>query len=433
MNYEDTIQYLYDSTPVFEHVGASAYKPGLATTEALDKYFSHPHRKYTTIHVAGTNGKGSVSHTIAAILQAEGYRVGLYTSPHLVDFRERIRVDGRCISEQEVVDFVEKHRCFFEPLHPSFFELTTAMALQYFALQHIDIAVVEVGLGGRLDSTNIIEPKLSVITNIGLDHTQLLGSTLQQIAAEKAGIIKLNVPVVVGRNDEATRPVFEHAASMKGAPIVFAGDDNEVLSSRWTEEGKPSVLYQMRSFGEIEGELCGTYQAENANTVLHAVLELRKSGLHISQDAVKEGFRQVCTSTGLRGRWEVLRQNAPRVICDTGHNVDAWQHLSIQIGKLQCNRLHMVFGMVDDKDVESVVQMLPCDATYYFCQAATHRAIPAERLMLMAHARGLKGSSFTNVAEAYRRALHNAAENDCIFVGGSTYVVADLLTSVQRF
>ena len=406
MNYQDTIQYLYNSTPVFEHVGASAYKEGLSNSWALDEHFNHPHTKFKTIHVAGTNGKGSCSHTIAAILQAEGYRVGLFTSPHLVDFRERIKVNGDCISQEYVMDFVENERSFFEPLHPSFFELTTAMAFKYFADSHVDIAVIEVGLGGRLDCTNIIIPILSVITNISFDHTQFLGDTLEKIAMEKAGIIKRDIPIVIGETTPETRNVFIQKAKEMNAPIFFAEDYNNPIAN------------------ELDFELKGSYQLKNKQTILCAVNHLP---LSISPSSIKEGLSHVVELTGLMGRWQTIRER-PTVICDTGHNVGGWQYLSQQIKSQPCKNLHIVFGMVDDKDIDTVMNMLPTNATYYFTQAQTKRAIPANIVKEKGKEHHLKGYVFPQVADAYKAALHHANEDDFIFVGGSSYIVADFLT-----
>jgi folylpolyglutamate synthase/dihydrofolate synthase len=406
MNYQDTIQYLYNSTPVFEHVGASAYKEGLSNSWALDEHFNHPHTKFKTIHVAGTNGKGSCSHTIAAILQAEGYRVGLFTSPHLVDFRERIKVNGDCISQEYVMDFVENERSFFEPLHPSFFELTTAMAFKYFADSHVDIAVIEVGLGGRLDCTNIITPILSVITNISFDHTQFLGDTLEKIAMEKAGIIKRDIPIVIGETTPETRNVFIQKAKEMNAPIFFAEEYNNPIAN------------------ELDFELKGSYQLKNKQTILCAVSHLP---LSISPSSIKEGLSHVVELTGLMGRWQTIRER-PTVICDTGHNVGGWQYLSQQIKSQPCKNLHIVFGMVDDKDIDTVMNMLPTNATYYFTQAQTKRAIPANIVKEKGKEHHLKGYVFPQVADAYKAALHHANEDDFIFVGGSSYIVADFLT-----
>ena len=428
MNYQETIQYLYNSTPVFEHVGASAYKEGLDNSLALDSHLGAPHRAFKSIHVAGTNGKGSTAHTLAAILQACGYRVGLYTSPHLVDFRERIRINGEPLSEAYVVDFVAKHRAFFEPLHPSFFELTTAMAFSYFAESHVDVAVIEVGLGGRLDCTNIISPILSVITNISLDHTGFLGSTLAQIAVEKAGIIKPNTPVVVGETTAETRQVFENTAKERHAPVVWAEQNPEVL--QWQHRNEGGISLQTRSFGNMVFELGGNYQHHNANTILTATRQLQALGFNITDKEVGQGMATVCQSTGLQGRWQILGQE-PLVVCDTGHNVAGWQYLSPQIRAQSYRTLRMVFGMVDDKDLHAVMSMLPDDAAYYWTQPSTRRAFPAEKVATTAAGYGLHGETFPTVPEAYRAALHAADKDDFIFVGGSSYVVADLLAAIR--
>lgn len=417
MNYQETIEYLFNSTPVFEKIGAKAYKPGLQTTFALDDHFGHPHQKYKTIHIAGTNGKGSCSHTLAAILQSQGYKVGLYTSPHLVDFRERIRVNGECVPEQYVIDFVEENRAFFEPLHPSFFELTTAMALKYFAEQKVDYAVIEVGLGGRLDCTNIITPILSIITNISFDHTQFLGNTLAEIAGEKAGIIKPGVPVVIGEYLPETRTVFEKKAKSENAPILFAQDfDADHLESSET--------------CDVDMELKGSYQERNKKTILTALHILRQK-LAISDEAIREGFAHVCELTGLRGRWEKLN-DAPLTICDTGHNLAGWSYLAPQINAVKAETKHIVFGMVDDKDVVHVLQLLKEKlenrVKYYWTQPSTKRAIPVEKLSELALKLGLHGETYHSVKEAYSAALKNAEKGDFVFVGGSSYVVADLLS-----
>lgn len=410
MNYQETIQYLFNSTPVFEHVGASAYKEGLYNTGVLDEHFSHPHTQYKTIHVAGTNGKGSCSHTIAAILQAEGYRVGLFTSPHLVDFRERIKINGECIPEQYVIDFVENERPFFEPLHPSFFELTTAMAFKYFADMKIDIAVIEVGLGGRLDCTNIISPILSIITNISFDHTQFLGNTLEKIASEKAGIIKCETLVIIGETTKETREVFEQKANELKAPIYFA--EEETIPTEW----------------DFDFELKGSYQQKNQQTILCAINHLP---IKISTSSIQEGLRHVVELTGLMGRWQTVREK-PTVICDTGHNVGGWKYLSEQIKSQPCKYLHIVFGMVDDKDIDAVMDMLPTNATYYYTQAQSKRAIPAGIIERKGKEHHFQGTSFPRVVDAYKAAISNASEEDFIFIGGSSYVVADFFTAYDN-
>ena len=425
--YEETIEYLFNSTPVFEKIGAGAYKEGLQNTWALDEHLGHPHRQFVSIHVAGTNGKGSVSHTLAAILQAAGYRVGLYTSPHLVDFRERIRVNGQCVSEQFVIDFVEEHRAFFEPLHPSFFELTTVMAFKYFAVEHIDIAVVEVGLGGRLDCTNILSPILSIITNISLDHTQFLGNTLESIAGEKAGIIKSGTPVVIGETLPETRDVFLKKALEQHTPIFFADEERHVLSSQPTTDG--GLVYDTDLYGSLQGELGGWYQERNTNTILSAVEELKKLSLHIDEQAVREGFAKVGETTGLMGRWQVV-SDQPKVVCDTGHNAGGWAYLSEQLKKQPCRQMHIVFGMVDDKDIDTVMTMLPQDAIYYFTRPSNKRGIDEQRTADIGAAHGLHGQAYHTVSAAFFAAKSAASADDFIFVGGSSYLVADFLKDV---
>ncbi|MCR4613650.1 MAG: bifunctional folylpolyglutamate synthase/dihydrofolate synthase [Bacteroidaceae bacterium] len=404
MTYAETVQYLYKQTPLFQQKGAGAYKEGLANTLALDEHFGHPHRQYKTIHVAGTNGKGSVSHTLASILQEAGYRVGLYTSPHLVDMRERIRVNGEMISKRRVIDFVKKERAFFEPLYPSFFEVLTALAFQYFAEQQVDVAVVEVGLGGRLDCTNIISPEFCVITNISFDHVALLGDTLAKIASEKAGIIKPHVPVVIGEHNAETRPVFEAKAEAVQAPIIFAED---------TPESSP-----------FEVELKGFCQQKNTNTLLHTLPLLKKSFPKVKEKHIRDGFSHVIENTHLMGRWQTLREH-PTVVCDTGHNVGGFEYIVKQL-KTRKN-LRVVLGMVNDKDVSGVLSLLPKDATYYFCQATVARALPSSDMQRLAAEHDLQGHAYPTVADAYCAALHDASPDDFIFVGGSTFVVADLL------
>ena len=428
MTYDETLRYLYASAPLFQQIGAGAYKEGLETTRTLDAHFGHPHRKYLTIHIGGTNGKGTCSHSVAAVLQAAGYRVGLYTSPHLVDFRERIRVDGVPMPEAYVVDFVARERSFFEPLRPSFFELTTAMAFKYFADAAVDIAVVEVGLGGRLDCTNIVQPVLSVVTNISLDHTQFLGHTLAAIAGEKAGIFKAGTPAVVGEATPETRPGFTDAAARVGASLVFAEDAPEVLAV--SRDAADEWRFESRTFGSVRSSLTGAYQERNMNTLLTALRELGRAGVRFSADDVRAGLAQVQATTGLRGRWETLRQ-APTVVCDTGHNVGAWQYLAPQLRAQRCRRLRVVFGMAGDKDVRSVLALLPRDAAYYFTQASVRRALPAADLLREAKACGLAGAAYPTVASAYTQALADADADDFLFVGGSSFVVADLLAFLQ--
>lgn len=432
MTYEETIQYLFNSAPLFQHVGGAAYKEGLSTTHILDAHFNHPHNQYKTIHIAGTNGKGSCAHTIAAILQHTGLKVGLYTSPHLVDFRERIRINGEMMPQQYVIDFVEKERSFFEPLHPSFFELTTALAFKYFAEQHVDVAVIEVGLGGRLDCTNIISPILSVITNISFDHTQFLGNTLAQIASEKAGIIKHKVPVIIGECNAETRSVFEHKAHEVEAPILFAEDNKEVLSSEFSDlYGHKLRHYTTRSFGDIYGELTGECQIKNANTILCALHSLSKI-FSVTHEDITYAFEHVCEMTGLRGRWQILQEH-PTIICDTGHNTGGWQYLAHQLAQIATsgNKLHIVFGMASDKDIEKVMSTLPHEACYYWTKASVKRATSEQTIASIATKYNLRGKTYSNVAEAYEAAVNNASANDYIYVGGSSFIVADLLRYKQ--
>jgi len=424
MTYQETINYLFMSAPLFQNVGGDAYKEGLYNTHQLDEHFGHPHQHYKTIHVAGTNGKGSCSHTLAAILQASGLKVGLFTSPHLVDFRERIRVNGEMLSEQYVIDFVEQHRNFFEPLHPSFFELTTAMAFKYFAEQHVDVAVIEVGLGGRLDCTNIISPEVCIITNISFDHVMFLGDTLAKIASEKAGIIKTEIPVVVGETVKETKPVFEIKAKEMKAPIFFAEEEKEVIMHRFSKKG--GINYQTEKYGKVYGELGGYCQQKNTSTILCAISRLKEKGFTLSDEHIREGFSHVCEMTGLMGRWQTLRTN-PKVVCDTGHNAGGFRWITRQLNNVHAP-MRIVFGMVNDKDISGVLSMMPRHATYYFCQASVKRALPHEEIKLKAKTYGLMGKSYPTVAQAYRAALNDAHKDDFIYVGGSSFVVADLLS-----
>ena len=426
MTYNEATTYLFNSAPLFQNIGAGADKEGLSNTNALDSRYGHPHRCYRTIHVGGTNGKGSVSHTLAAILQCAGYKVGLYTSPHLADFRERIRVNGQMIPEQRVIDFVTEEKAFFEPLHPSFFELATALAFLYFKEEKVDVAVIEVGLGGRLDCTNIINPDLSVITNISKDHVQFLGDTPTQIAKEKAGIIKPETPVVIGEtnNNIEVRNVFITKSKEVGTSIKFADEESEILHSFAQPQG--GRKYQTKNWGVFNGELGGDCQEKNTATILCAVQTLIEQGYNIKEKHVHEGIAKVCSLTGLMGRWQRLG-NESLAICDTGHNIGGMQYIVEQLASTPHERLHFVIGMVNDKDIEGVLGILPKDAEYYFTQASVQRALSAESLAIKAGNVGLKGVVITDVKEAYRKAQQNATKDDLIFVGGSTFVVADLL------
>ncbi len=426
MNYSETLQYLYTSVPVFQHSGGSAYKPGLQTSIALDDYLQNPHRAYKTIHVAGTNGKGSTSHLLAAALQQSGYKTGLYTSPHLADFRERIRVNGEKITEEYVTDFVARHRPFFETLHPSFFELTMSMAFDYFRACEVDVAIIEVGLGGRLDSTNIITPELSVITNISLDHVQFLGDTVEKIAAEKAGIIKEGVPVIIGEARGNVRQVFEEKAQSAGAPLIFA-EEQPVLTETCIEYGKNRWIYRTSDYGTLESELGGAAQIQNTRTVLTAIRRLTRQGFVISPEAVRNAFAHVTELTGLMGRWQQI-QSRPRIVCDTAHNTGGMEYIVRQLAEEPYDTLHIVIGMVNDKDVNGVLALLPHKARYYFTRASVARALPEAELMEAAARHGLQGTAYPSVAEALQAARQQATENDFIYVGGSTFIVADALS-----
>lgn len=423
MNYQESIDYLFGQVPMFQRVGANAYKPGLDTSIALAAMYGNPQDSFKTIHVAGTNGKGSVSHTIAALLQESGYKVGLYTSPHLVDFRERIRVNGEMIPRENVVEFVEKYKSLTHDLYPSFFELTMMMAFDYFRNAKVDIAVIEVGLGGRLDSTNIITPELCVITNISFDHMQFLGDTLPKIASEKAGIMKPGIPVVIGEAEGDVRKVFEDKSAEVGAPIVFAQDEPAVRTSTRKED---YIEYYTTRYGKLESELVGECQKHNANTILKAV-DLLSGKFNIDNAAVGRAFRNVCSLTGLMGRWMKIGDN-PRVVCDTGHNEGGIKYIVKQLKEEKYNVLRIVIGFVSDKDVSHIINLLPSNAKYYFTQAQIPRAMDSETLRDMAVTAGLNGESFPSVEAAFNAAMSEAKADDMIYVGGSTFVVADFLT-----
>ena len=425
MNYIETIEYLYRQTPAYQRVGKSAYKEGLDNSLALDTYFRFPHRHYKTIHVAGTNGKGSTSHLLAAVLSEAGYKVGLYTSPHLIDFRERIRVNGKMINQQFVIDFVKNHREAFEPIMPSFFELTMEMAFVYFQHMQVDVAIVETGLGGRLDSTNIISPNLSIITNIGFDHTQYLGDSLPKIAAEKAGIIKPNTPVVIGEADsDDVRKVFVDKAEEQNASITFAEEQIDNFSSEITSDG---WVLNNDSYKNLRSELGGWVQNKNARTVLTAIHELLKLGYKIPNQAVYNGFANVVELTGLMGRWQTLQHN-PKIVCDTGHNEHGVKYIVEQLSMENYETLHIVFGMANDKDSSTILSMMPKNAIYYFTQASIDRALDVDTLAETASKYGLEGYKYSTVQLALEAAKENTNENDFIFIGGSSFIVADVLS-----
>ncbi|OCX51437.1 dihydrofolate synthase [Mucilaginibacter sp. PPCGB 2223] len=429
MTYAQTIDYLYNQLPMFTRVGASAFKADLTNTYALCGRIDNPQHKFKSIHIGGTNGKGSTSHMLAAILQTAGYKTGLYTSPHLKDFRERIRVNGQMISEQTVVDFVQQHQPDFDEIQPSFFEMTVALAFDIFAKEKVDIAVVEVGLGGRLDSTNVISPLLSVITNIGWDHMNMLGDTLPLIAGEKAGIIKTNTPVIIGEYQEEVAGVFVAKAKEKNAKLVFASKEFKVESLKSKAPNSIDLVITHNSqptTHNLQLDLPGSYQTKNVKTVLAAVDELRKQGFVISDAHIAEALKQVKTLTGLRGRWDTLSTN-PLVICDTGHNPDGIAEVMKNIAATPYQQLHFVLGMVNDKDHSKVLDMLPEDAIYYFCKPDIPRGLEAESLKQKAESFGLQGSVYASVPEAFKAAKQAAKPDDLVFVGGSTFVVAEVV------
>lgn len=428
MNYDQAVNWLFTRTPLFQNTGAGAYKEGLENTLALDRHFGSPHRLFQTVHIAGTNGKGSVSHTLAAVLQSSGLKVGLYTSPHLTDFKERIRIDGIPVSEEYVTKFVSENLEFLESIHPSFFEVTTAMAFSWFAHEKVDIAVIETGLGGRLDCTNIITPKLCVITNIGFDHMQFLGNTLESIAAEKAGIIKHCVPVVIGESCPETRNVFQKKADAEHAPIIFAQDNCKIISVKERTLGK--VIYKTADIDCLESCLAGMCQEKNADTILHAIDQLRGLGYGISDADIRKAFANVCQMTGLMGRWQQLSKR-PAVICDTGHNSHGIKYTARHLEEIMSGpgfgTMRIVMGMVGDKDIDNVLELMPENAVYYFTQASVERAMNVNDFQAKAMKHGLAGTAYPSVESAFRTARKDASDNDMIFVGGSTFVVADLL------
>lgn len=430
MTYPEATQYLFTQLPVFQNVGAGAYKPGLDRAIMLDNAFGSPHRKFKSIHVAGTNGKGSTSHTIAAVLQSAGYKVGLYTSPHLMDFRERIRVNGEMISEADVVDFVQRYQDMALDCSPSFFELTMTLAFEYFTKCNVDVAVVEVGLGGRLDSTNIITPCLGVITNISLEHTQFLGNTLEAIASEKAGIMKTGIPCVIGEASNGNvRDVFESKARDVSCTVTFA-EDSEWSTAIYRNENNRFEI-DGTPWGDIVFGLNGACQQKNSVTILCALQQLRKLGFNLSEEAVKSGCADVCALTGLQGRWQKLSE-LPLVICDTGHNIGGWEWLAPQIASMPGKKI-LVIGFAGDKDVRGIlgyIKSIP-NIEIIFTQASVKRAMDAGKLKSIANENGLDGTICRTVEEAYKMAFGRAGSTDSVFIGGSSFVVADLLTCLK--
>jgi dihydrofolate synthase / folylpolyglutamate synthase len=429
MNYTETIAYMYNQLPMFHRVGKVAYKASLDNAQALDEMCGYPHKQYKTIHVAGTNGKGSVSHMLASVLQCAGYKTGLFTSPHLVDFRERIKVNGQMISEEEVIHFIESYMGTISGIQPSFFEMTSAMAFEYFKRQAVDVAVIETGLGGRLDSTNIITPILSIITNIAFDHTDLLGETLGKIAGEKAGIIKNGVPVVVGETHSETETVFKTVATAKNAVITFA---DQVYKAEPVL--KKNIGYQTlkvddttnRKIATYSLDLLGNYQQKNICTVLAAIDSLKTHAYDLTDISINNGLKKTSSYTGLLGRWQVLGHK-PLIICDTGHNEAGIRCVVKQIEQLEYQKLHFVFGVVSDKDISRILPLLPKDAEYYFTRASIPRAMDEHQLMEQGKEHGLIGKTYKNVSNAIDSARRNSKPNDLIFIGGSTFIVAEAL------
>ena len=429
MKYEEALEYLLNSRPPFHVVGAAAYKPGLENVIQLMEHVGDPQKRFKCVHIAGTNGKGSTAHLIAAALQSAGLKVGLYTSPHLVDFRERIRINGEMVDKDYVADFVEKNREFLDKVQPSFFETVTALAFSYFAKEKVDVAVIEVGLGGRLDATNIVTPLLSVITNIGLDHTEFLGNTLQKIAGEKAGIIKPGTPCVIGETQPETEGVFLG----KAAECGILGDGLETTNCTIWFADQCGYLSKMRKQEAPESELKGAYQEKNLQTAYVALRVLRDTFPTLTKEAIAEGFKHVCTLTGLRGRWEVLSQT-PLILCDTGHNAHGIRTYVAQLKELSKgdSHLRMVFGMVNDKDVDTVMTLLPKEAYYYWTEAQTKRAIDSDEMCRKGLLHGLIGQAYGPVNVALKSAIEDAKADDVIFVGGSNYVVGEAMKKIEN-
>lgn len=425
--YQETLDFLFQQLPMFQRIGAQAYKKDLTNTLALCRLCNQPHKKFKSIHIAGTNGKGSVSHMLAAIFQTAGYKTGLYTSPHLRDFRERIRVNGEMIAEGQVVAFTQRIKPQLANLKPSFFEWTVAMAFDHFANEQVDIAIVEVGLGGRLDSTNVITPELSVITNIGWDHMDMLGDTLEKIAFEKAGIIKADVPVVIGESHQETSPVFERMANEKRSLLKYA---DRLYKAKQVNETAQFAQYAVKRLGKpyyeaLETDLKGIYQEKNICTVLAAVERLQQQGWAIEEAHIVNSIRQVQSLTGFAGRWMTIAEN-PRIIADTAHNQDGLKLVMRQLSRMQYQQLHMVIGVVQDKDLQKILPLFPKNAKYYFCKSSIPRALNENLLQDEAASIGLIGTAYAEVSLALDAAKKAAAPNDLIFVGGSTFTVADI-------
>lgn len=421
MNYSEVLEYLFNSLPMYQRQGKSAYKANLDNTIVLDKHFDSPHNHYPSVHIAGTNGKGSVAHIIASVFQQAGYKTGLYTSPHLYDFRERIKIDGIKISEEFICSFVNENIKFLKRINPSFFEMSVALAFEYFRSQNIDIAIIETGMGGRLDSTNIITPELSVITNIGLDHTYFLGNTISKIANEKAGIIKRNVPVIIGEKNPESESVFIEKAKENNAPIVFTEDNTSIRVAK----NEYSIITSTDTYS-FKPDLKGNYQQKNYCTALVGIEMLFEKFPKLTKSTTINGFESVIKNTGLHGRWEILKEN-PKVICDTAHNKEGLRLVINQLLQLKYKELHIVLGFVNDKNIEDILKLFPKQANYYFTQADIPRALNVNILKNKALKLGFSGESFDCVKSAYDNVLTKSEKSDIIFIGGSTFVVGDFL------
>ncbi|MBC7696482.1 MAG: bifunctional folylpolyglutamate synthase/dihydrofolate synthase [Burkholderiales bacterium] len=428
MNYQQTLDYLFAKLPMYQRDGAAAYKANLDNTIAICNALGNPEKKIKCIHVAGTNGKGSSSHMLAAILQQAGYKTGLYTSPHLVDFRERIKINGKMIPKVEVVKFVEDYKDLFEKIEPSFFEWTVGLAFHYFSQHEIDVVIVEVGLGGRLDSTNVINPVCSLITNIGMDHVNLLGDTLSKIATEKAGIIKSRAPVVISETQLEVISVFNDKAKLLKSNIEFADKNYKVISTVHANQLMSVELLHKKTNTkhQYDLDLQGSYQVKNLMGVLTTIDILTKKGFIIEEKDITNALKQVQKITGLQGRWQIIQTN-PLVIADTGHNEDGIREVLKNLKRYTYKKLHFVLGVVNDKDLSGILKLLPKDALYYFCKASIPRALDEKELSVQAKKTGLEGKTFKTVAEAFEKAKKQAQVNDLVFVGGSTFTVADIL------
>lgn len=422
MNYQETLDLLFSQLPMYQRSGAAAYKNDLSVTLAIDEYLEHPHQRYKNIHIAGTNGKGSVSHMLASIMQAAGYKTALYTSPHYTDFRERIKINGTVISEDDVIRFIEQTYPQLKQLAPSFFELTFGMAMDYFRQQNVDVAIWETGMGGRLDSTNVVSPEVAVITNISYDHTRFLGNTLTNIAKEKAGIIKKLVPVVIGERQSETENIFIKKAIAQHAPLSFASDEIAFSAIDISLTGISAVWKDIH----IDLPLAASYQLKNLRTCLQTIVSLKAEGWQIADSDIRDGLQNICHYTGFQGRFQILSKR-PLIIADSGHNPEGVKAVIKQMGQISALQKHFVLGMVNDKDIRSVLSLMPADGIYYFAKANIPRGLDAEQLMTAAAEYGLTGEAYASVPQALQKAKQNAGPNDLIFIGGSTFTVAEVL------